>query len=44
MAKSLDGLEVVEMTVPASGGTAAGTFLVEVELAVARCLGTLTSE
>ena len=34
MAKSLDGLEVVEMTVPSSGGTAAGTFLVEVEVDV----------
>ncbi len=34
MAESLDGLEVVELTVPLSGGTPAGTFKVEVELDV----------
>ena len=31
MAESLDGLEVVELTVPSSGGTAAGSFKVEEE-------------
>ena len=31
MAKDLDTSDVVELTVPLSGGTAAGTFLVVVE-------------
>ena len=34
MAKDLDSSEVQELTVPLSGGTAAGTFKVEVELDV----------
>ena len=34
MAADLDSSEVLELTVPLSGGTAAGTFLVVVELDV----------